>query len=62
MTKYACKECKRILSHKKCPYCGKGAAVSKHWKGMVIIFDSKKSRIAKELNISSAGRYAMRVR
>ena len=62
MIEYACKKCKRILKHKKCEYCGKTVGVSKNWKGFVLVFNPDKSIISKELNINSAGRFALRVR
>lgn len=43
-----------------CPVCH--SPTSKTWQGYVIITDPKKSRIARKMNIASAGRYALKVR
>lgn len=61
MKEYACKKCKRIVTKKKCPTC-ENVDVSKNWKGLVVIFNPEKSRIANKLNIKSKGRFALRVR
>ena len=62
MVEYACKKCNRILTSKKdCPHCQDGVP-SKNWKGIVIILNSTKSIIAKKLDITSNGSYALRVR
>jgi RNA polymerase subunit RPABC4/transcription elongation factor Spt4 len=60
-TEYACKKCSRIITSKSCNYCG-GAAASKSWKGVVLIINSSKSRVADKLKIESNGAYALRVR
>ncbi|MEM5772973.1 MAG: transcription elongation factor subunit Spt4 [Candidatus Aenigmatarchaeota archaeon] len=54
-----CRNCRRFTTEKACPNC-KSTNLSTSWKGMVIILDSN-SEIAKALNISEAGKYALYV-
>ena len=61
MIEYACKKCHRIVNKKSCPNC-QNVDASKDWKGLVIILDPDKSRIAKSLKIDSVGSFALRVR
>ena len=61
MNSYACKKCNRILLDKTCPKC-KDSNVSKNWKGLVMIFDSERSLIAKKMDIENVGSFAIRVR
>lgn len=74
----ACKNCHRLvdkpgaekLTTKKseskgaddnvCPVCN--SPTSKTWQGYVIINDAKKSRIARKMNITSPGKFALKVR
>lgn len=60
MTEYACRKCHMITEEKRCPRCGE--ATSPDWSGYVVILDPEKSEIAKRLNITEKGRYALRVR
>lgn len=57
----ACKNCK-LLSEKaeRCPYCGELTSI--RWQGYVIVKDPKRSQIAKKLNITKSGKYALKVR
>lgn len=61
MAEYACKKCNKIIFSKSCPSCV-GSQASKNWKGLALIINSSRSRIAKKLNIESNGAYALRVR
>lgn len=61
MTKKACKICKTIYEGGVCPSCGNKEATS-DWKGKIIIFDPELSEIAKKLNISKKGMYAIKVK
>ncbi|PIU61315.1 DNA-directed RNA polymerase subunit E'' [archaeon CG_4_10_14_0_2_um_filter_Archaea_38_6] len=61
MNEYACKKCNRILTKKNCPTC-QNVDASRNWKGLVVIFNSEKSEVAKKLKIGSAGMFALRVR
>ena len=54
-----CRNCRRFTTEKTCPVC-KSTNLSASWKGLVIIIDTE-SELAKTLNISEAGRYALYV-
>ncbi|MHA2218484.1 MAG: transcription elongation factor subunit Spt4 [Candidatus Hodarchaeales archaeon] len=45
-----------------CPICKTHNHLSKSFVGMVIIRSPKKSKIARRLNISRPGKYAIKVR
>ncbi len=59
--KKACKVCKAIFEGDKCPICGNKEATSE-WKGRVIVFDSEQSEVAKKLNVSKKGTYAIKIK
>lgn len=52
-----CRNCRRFTSEKVCPVC-KSTNLSTSWKGMVIILDAS-SEVAKNLNITEPGKYAL---
>ena len=56
-----CSNCRYIVEEKttKCPVCG-SRDFSKKWKGELIIFDLT-SEVARALNITKEGRYAIQV-
>jgi DNA-directed RNA polymerase subunit E" len=54
-----CRNCRRFTSDKICPVC-KSTNLSTSWKGLVVIIDAN-SEMAKILNISEPGRYAIYV-
>ncbi len=56
----ACRECHKLVEGNICPIC-KTSHLTDDWNGMVVIFDLN-SEIAKKLNISGLGKYALRVR
>jgi DNA-directed RNA polymerase subunit E" len=56
----ACKKCKAITVGKVCPICH-STDLSSDWSGIVIVFDSKTSLIAKTLEISIPHKYALKV-
>jgi len=57
----ACKNCHRIVEDKDiCPVC-KTSQLTSNWKGHVTILDPEKSDIAKKLDISTPGKYAIRI-
>ena len=58
---FACKECHLILEDKSCPRCP-DSEVSREWQGFVEILNPEKSDLAKEMDIRTPGRYALRVR
>jgi len=57
----ACKVCKRIYDEANCPTCGSNESV-KEFKGIVVIFDAQNSEIAKNMKITKAGEYAVKVK
>ena len=61
MPDYICRTCHRILETRSCPKCGSDA-ISTEWSGYVLIIDAEKSEIAKRLNITAPGKYALKVR
>lgn len=60
MVTKACTRCKRLMESERCAICD--IPSSKNWSGFLIIIDPENSGIAKELNISLPGEYALRVR
>jgi DNA-directed RNA polymerase subunit E" len=56
----ACKHCSFLTEEEKCPMCAN--QTSKEWQGYVIIVDHTKSEIAKRMNISVNGKFALKVR
>ncbi len=60
MTK-ACVKC-RIIVEKglTCPIC-KGKNLTEKLRGLVVIFNPEKSKIAKEMNSQTPGEYALRI-
>jgi len=61
LTDKACKNCRFISSGAVCPNC-KSTNLSDDWSGLVIVLDPSNSEVAKKMGITSAGRYALRVR
>lgn len=59
----ACIKCKLLvpLNAEECPNCG-SRDFSEEWEGLVIILDPENSVIAKRLNITKPGRYAIKLR
>jgi len=54
-----CRNCRRFTTENVCPSC-KSTNLSASWKGLVVIVDVN-SEIAKSLNVSEPGRYALYV-
>lgn len=61
MTESVCRTCHVIVSGTSCPICG-STSFSTEWNGYVVIVDASRSEIAKKLNISLPGKYALKVR
>ena len=57
----ACRNCRMIVEEDVCPKC-KSSSLSNDWVGYVVIVNPENSMIAKRLNITSAGKYALKVR
>ena len=60
MKKKVCKNCKIFVDGKTCPIC-KGSQFSTNWKGRIAVLDANKSSVAKELEITVKGEYAIKV-
>ena len=60
MVTKACTRCHRIMEDERCAICN--VSTSKNWSGFLIVVDPENSDIAKELNITLPGEYALRVR
>jgi DNA-directed RNA polymerase subunit E" len=54
-----CRNCRRFTTEHVCPVC-KSSNLSTSWKGMIIILKTD-SELAKALNISEPGKYALYV-
>jgi len=61
MKKKVCKKCKVFVEGSECPVC-KGNQFSTNWQGRLSILDANKSVIAKKIEITSKGEYAIKVR
>jgi len=58
--KKVCKKCKIFVKGTKCPICN-GNQFVENWKGRVAIIDAEKSEIAKKINITQKGEYAIKI-
>ncbi|HOT94946.1 MAG TPA: transcription elongation factor subunit Spt4 [Methanoregulaceae archaeon] len=56
-----CRECHRLVEGETCVMCGT-ANLSTDWSGYLVVIDPRHSQVAKKVNISTAGRYALKVR
>ncbi|KAF5056328.1 transcription elongation factor subunit Spt4 [Methanoculleus horonobensis] len=56
-----CRECHRVVEGEACVICST-SNLSDDWAGYVVIIDPERSEIAKKMNITMAGRYALKVR
>ena len=54
-----CRNCKKFTTERICPAC-KSSNMSSSWKGVVVINDVD-SDVAKKLNITEPGKYALYV-
>ena len=61
MNEKACANCHFITKESVCPKC-RSTTFSDDFSGLVIVFDSEGSAIAKAMNIKEKGRYALKVR
>jgi DNA-directed RNA polymerase subunit E" len=60
MKELACRKCRTLTTEKSCPNDG-STELSSEWSGLVIIINPAKSQVAKTLNITKPGRYALKV-
>lgn len=61
MIEKACSTCHFITKENVCPKC-KTSSLSDDFSGILIVFDTEGSAIAKAMNIKEKGRYALKVR
>ncbi|MDI6847479.1 MAG: transcription elongation factor subunit Spt4 [Candidatus Bathyarchaeia archaeon] len=61
MSEKACSTCRFITTGNICPRC-RTPTLSDDFSGLIIIFDTEGSAIAKVMNIKKKGRYALKVR
>ena len=59
----ACRECHAVVEPdvQTCPLCG-SSSLTEDWSGYVIIAHPDESEIAVEMEVSKAGKYALKVR
>ncbi|MEM4312362.1 MAG: transcription elongation factor subunit Spt4 [Nitrososphaerales archaeon] len=60
MKERACRNCKTLTLEKMCPNC-KSSDLSEDWSGLIVILDPENSIVAKTLQITKSGRYALKV-
>lgn len=60
MVEKACKKCRRIVEGDVCPVC-KEANLTASWKGFLLILDPNNSELAKKLDITLPGKYALKL-
>ena len=58
MTKKACRMCRKITEAHVCPVCN-SPELSTRWRGLAVIINPEKSEIAKKLEITQKGEYAL---
>ena len=61
MKEKVCEKCKRFVEGKSCPVC-KTSKLTTNWSGVVMIFNSSKSLIAKKLGADFPGTFALKVK
>ncbi|RAP50121.1 MAG: DNA-directed RNA polymerase subunit E'' [Methanosphaera sp. rholeuAM74] len=60
MAEKACPRCRLITFNEQCPLCQ--TKTSEHWTGLIVVVNPDDSDLARELNITTPGRYALKVR
>lgn len=61
VSRKACRLCHLLTTKSYCPSC-KSTNLSDSFSGLVLIFDPDHSQIARKLNITKPGEYALQVR
>lgn len=59
--KKVCKNCKIFVEGNECPICHEDK-FSTNWQGRLNILDANKSNIAKKINVTVKGEYAIKTR
>jgi len=59
--KKVCKKCRLFVEGTTCPLC-KGNEFTESWKGRIYIADPNNSEIAKKINITAKGEYALKIK
>ena len=57
-TLFACRNCRTLTYEKVCPKCG-STNLTASWKGIAIILKPEESEIAKALEVTEPGEYAI---
>ena len=55
----ACKNCHLLTEKDHCPNCSEPTV--NRWRGYVIVRDPEQSQVAKKMNITKPGKYALKV-
>lgn len=61
MKKKVCRSCKVFVSGDKCQLCGKSNFATS-FNGIIHFIDAQKSEIAKKMDVTANGEYAIKVR
>lgn len=61
MIRKVCKKCRIFVEGGKCPICG-NSELTEGWKGRVIVLNPSESEIAKKINITKEGTYAIKTK
>ncbi|MDD4250703.1 MAG: DNA-directed RNA polymerase, subunit E'' [Candidatus ainarchaeum sp.] len=57
----ACRDCRFLIEEgDKCPNC-EGSNFTTFWRGYVVILNAENSEIAKKMNITRTGKFALRL-
>lgn len=56
----ACRRCRAITTGKICPVC-KSTDLTADWSGIILIVEPQMSQIARLLEITQKGKYALKV-
>jgi DNA-directed RNA polymerase subunit E" len=55
----SCKICKYLTTENVCPNCG-NEEFTENFKGVVVVLNPENSEVAKKLNISNKGKFALK--
>ncbi len=59
MARKVCRKCKIFVDKDVCKICG-GGDFTEIWKGKIYILNAEKSEVAKKINITVNGEYAIK--